>query len=138
MDTEFKQNRHSFSLREEGALLVRAHFCYPTSAEWALYRELAENAEHWLRSTLASKAAEEYRNDPSPKKHFFFPAYEYRFEVREISQNENEIVFSLTASLARPKNQALLFQQEITDRFRLPDLAPLPKTRKTAKNKPQR
>lgn len=135
MDTDFKQNCHSFSLREEGALLVRAHFRYPTSSQWELYRELAENAEHWLRSTLATKAAEEYRNDPSPKKHFFFPAYEYRFEVREISKNDNEIVFSLAASLTRPKNKELLFQKELTDRFRLPDFTLLPKPRKKRKKR---
>ena len=58
MDTDFKQNCHSFSLREEGALLVRAHFRYPTSSQWELYRELAENAE-----LLAEKKAAEAEAD---------------------------------------------------------------------------
>ena len=121
---EFKHNRRTVHLREEGASLVRAVFCYPSTDTWNLYGDLAKNAEEWIRVTLAPRATEEYRADPSPKKHFFFPAYEYRFEVEILSQSERELVCTLTVTLARQKST--LAQSTFTDRFRAADLAFLP------------
>lgn len=125
---EFKHNRRTVHLREEGASLVRAVFCYPSTDTWNLYGDLAKNAEEWIRATLAPRATEEYRADPSPKKHFFFPAYEYRFEAEILSQSATEITCALTVTLARQKST--LAQSTLTDRFRLPDLTALPHRRK--------
>ena len=131
VNIEIKQNFHAVTLREDGTVLVRASFHYPTSEAWTLYAELAKNAEEWLRTVLMPKATEEFQKDSSPKKHFFFPAYDYRFEVREVSQDKESVTFSLTVTLVRGKNKELLDQKEFTDRFRLPDLAMLPSQRKS-------
>ncbi len=125
-----KQSCHTINIRENGVTLVRGVFRYPTLNETDLYTELAQNCEAWLRSSLAPRAAQEYAQDPSAKKQFFFPSYEYRFEVNTLSQSDSEITFCLTVTLTRRHSGDILSHFESTDRFRLPDLCLLPIKRK--------
>lgn len=125
-----EQNSHTVHIRENGVTLVRGHFRYPTLHGRELYAELALACEDWLRTTLAPKAAQEYIEDPSPKKRFFFPFYEYHFEVTPLSQTEQELSLRLTVTLSRRQCREPLSHFESIDRFRLPDLTLLPPKRK--------
>lgn len=125
-----EQNCHTVNIREDGVTLVRGYFRYPTLEGRDLYAELAGECEGWLRSLLAPKAAQEYAADPSPKKRFFFPAYEYRFEVSVVSQSDKEIVLRLSIALSRRQSRESLSHHESVERFRLPDLTLLPPKRK--------
>ncbi|MBO4979607.1 MAG: hypothetical protein J6D16_04290 [Clostridia bacterium] len=128
--TEYKQISHTICLRTDGVTLVRGVFRYPRLEPRDLYGELAQNAEDWLRTVLLPRVTEEYRQDPSPRKCFTFPFYEYRFEAQTVSTAENEITVSLRVTLARKNSRDTIASREITDRLRLPDLAPLPPKRK--------
>ncbi len=130
MKTEYKQNSHTICLRMDGVTLVRGVFRYPRFEACDLYGELAQNAEDWLRTSLLAQASEEYSQDPSPKKCFCFPFYEYRFEAQITRETDREISVSLRVTLARKSSTDALSSCEILDRLRLPDLAPLPPKRK--------
>ena len=126
----FKQNCHTVNIREDGVTLVRGIFRYPILDGRDPYTELAQNCETWLRSSLAPKAAQEYAQDPSAKKRFFFPSYEYRFEVTTLSQSDSDIALCLTVTLTRRHQSEPLSHHESVERFRLPDLTLLPTKRK--------
>lgn len=135
IEAVLKQNCHTVNIREDGVTLIRGTFRYPSLDEKGFYRELAQNCETWLRTSLAPKAAQEYAQDPSAKKRFFFPSYEYRFEVKTVSQSESEITCLLTVSLTRRHSTQILSLYESQDRFRLPDLTLLPARRKIPRPK---
>ena len=121
---------HTVNIREDGVTLIRGIFRYPVFKEKGLYAELAQACETWIRSSLAPKAVQEYANDPSPKKRFFFACYEYRFEVTTAFQSKNEISFLLDVTLSRRQGHEPLSHYQSTERFRLPDLTLLPPKRK--------
>ena len=117
-----KQTCHTINIRENGVTLVRGFFRYPSLEQNDLYTELAKNAEAWLRSSLVPKAAQEYAQDPSAKKQFFFSPYEYRFEVTPLSQSESDLTLKLTVTLTRRQSGEAIAHHESVERFRLPDL----------------
>jgi hypothetical protein len=121
---------HTVNIREDGVTLVRGVFRYPVFKKSCLYAELAQACETWLRSSLAPKAVQEYTNDSSPKKRFFFASYEYRFEVTTVFQSKNEISFRLDVTLSRRQSREPLAHYESTEHFRLSDLTLLPPKQK--------
>jgi len=124
----FEEKRYTVTIREEGVTVARGFFCYPRLPEKELCAVLAEECETWLRTSLAEKAIQEYRADPSPKKRFFFPSYDYRFDAKLLDRCESEGILVFKVTLSRCGKP--LACHESSERIRLHDLIFLPPKRK--------
>ena len=120
-----KQVCHIINIREDGVTLIHGVFRHHILQGRDIYTELANECESWLRSKLAPRAAQEYSQDPSTKKRFFFPSYEYRFMTELTDQTDQTLTFYLTVILSR-RGGEVLSQYQSEQVFRLPDLAMLP------------
>ncbi len=124
----FEEKRYTITVREDGVTVARGFFHYPSLPEKDLCAALAEECETWLRTSLAPKAAQEYREAPSPKKRFFFPSYEYRFEAKLSETDDRNATLTLKVTLSRCGKPLSCYENR--ERIRLGDLVFLPPKRK--------
>ncbi len=68
---------------------------------------LVSNSLSFFLGALCERAREEYDNDTSDKKRFYFKAYRYTLNIEAEEREENELSVSLDASLCRGKKQEL-------------------------------
>lgn len=119
-----RETARTISRRVDGVELVRATIrVFAPRAAWAA--ELAEEAVRFVDETLVPLAKEQFENDPSPQKRFFFRRFLYELRVFEGEEADGVRPVYIRASLSRG-NEGVIAETERVISLRASDGKLLP------------